>query len=107
MNKYSLIYVTASNKEEAERIATLLLEKKLIACANIFPQMESIYSWKGQICEEKESVLILKTCKELVTPLKETVLALHEYDCPCFVALSIEDGHEAFLQWIKAQTVRA
>ncbi|MCB9085965.1 MAG: divalent-cation tolerance protein CutA [Bdellovibrionaceae bacterium] len=91
----------------ARKIGRTAVDRKQAACANIFPQMESIYSWKGQICEEKESVLILKTCKELVTPLKETVLALHEYECPCLVVLPIEDGHEAFLQWIKAQTVRA
>lgn len=69
--------------------------------------MESIYSWQGEICEGNEAVLILKTQKQLLRSLKETVLALHEYDCPCFVALSIEDGHEAFLEWIKEQTSHA
>ena len=63
------VYVTTPNLDLARKIGREVVEKKQAACANILPQMESIYSWQGEICEGNEAVLILKTQKQLLRSL--------------------------------------
>lgn len=94
------VYITTSNKEEANRIGKAIVEQRLAACANIFDSMHSIYWWKGKIEEEKEAVLILKTKETLVDQLTEEVKKLHSYKVPCIVAWPIINGNEAYLDWI-------
>jgi periplasmic divalent cation tolerance protein len=106
-SEFVFVYVTSPTLELARRIGRAAVERRQAACANILPQVHSIYSWKGQTCEEAEVVLILKTQKSRLTQLKETVLELHEYECPCFVALPIAEGHQPFLDWLKTQSSEA
>ncbi|MCC7403094.1 MAG: divalent-cation tolerance protein CutA [Bdellovibrionales bacterium] len=104
LNEFVFVYVTSPTLELAQHIARVAVERKQAACANIIPQMLSIYSWEGKLCEETEVVLILKTQGRQVSRLKETVLELHEYQCPCIVALPISEGHQPFLDWLKSQS---
>lgn len=97
-----LIYVTCKDVEEAQKISRILLEKKLIACANFFP-MNSMYWWKGSINEDKEFVLILKTVKEKFKVVEKEVKKLHSYDCPCVISLDVKEGNKEFLEWIKKE----
>jgi len=97
---FVLVYITTPSVEAAQHIGREMVENKLAACANILPQMQSIYSWKGKICQDQEVVLLLKTSQGLFTKLKERVQALHEYECPCILALPIADGNEPYLQWL-------
>lgn len=101
---FVLVYVTTANSEDAKKIGRAIVERKLAACANILPQMDSIYSWKGKVCEDQEAVLILKTRRSLFKELMEKVRALHAYDCPCVLSLPIEDGNAPYLQWLGDQT---
>ena len=103
-SEFVFVYVTSPTVELARSIARVAVERKQAACANIIPQMHSIYSWEGQTREETEAVLILKTQKNRLSQLKETVLELHEYECPCFLALPIADGHQPFLDWLQSQS---
>lgn len=105
MDKISVIYVTTANQESARSIAKTLLEEKLIACANILPEAQSLYRWEGEIKSETESLMILKTATSLVTKVTERVRALHSYECPCIVSWRLESGHEAFLQWVGTQVL--
>jgi periplasmic divalent cation tolerance protein len=98
------IYMTAASREEARRIGRILVEERLAACVNILPGMNSFYWWQGAVQDEQETVLIAKTRAELVQRLTERVKALHSYACPCVVALPIEGGNPAFLQWIADET---
>jgi periplasmic divalent cation tolerance protein len=100
-----LVYITASNAAEAEHIGRALVEARLAACANVHPSVTSIYRWQGKIETESETVLIAKTRESLVDALTEKVVSLHEYDCPCIVAVPIAGGHQAFLDWIVDETV--
>ena len=103
--KILFVYITASNKEEAQSIGRVLVESKLAACVNILEGMTSMYRWKDRIQEDSEVVMIAKTSAGRIAALKERVTALHSYDCPCILAFSPSDGHAPFMDWI-AEEVR-
>ncbi len=95
-----MLYITASSTEEAASIGKTLLEERLAACINIIPGMTSMYWWQGRIESSSEAVLIVKTTEILVPEVEERVLEMHSYECPCVIALPINKGNKAFLQWI-------
>ena len=99
-----LIYCTTGSEEEARSIARQVIAERLAACANIWPAVQSIYQWDGEMQQAEESVLLLKTHADRVEALIERVRALHGYDCPCIVALPVEQGHAPFLEWIRNET---
>ncbi|MEX2618346.1 MAG: divalent-cation tolerance protein CutA [Alphaproteobacteria bacterium] len=98
------VYITASDKAEALQIARALVDSRYAACANVCEKVTSVYRWEGQLREDTESVLIVKTRAELLSPLIEKVNTMHSYDCPCIVALPIHDGNPEFLDWIETET---
>ena len=102
MSEFLVIYVTYANEEEASSICSSLLEKKLIACANIYP-VQSMYSWKGKINRDKEWVSILKSTEKQWNTLKETILQLHSYDTPCITRWSA-NANEKYANWINEST---
>jgi periplasmic divalent cation tolerance protein len=101
---FRLLYITAARVEEARRIGRVLVEERLVACANILPGLDSIYHWKGAVAEDKEVLLIVKTRAELVDAAIARVKALHSYTCPCVVALPILAGNPAYLEWLGQET---
>ena len=101
--QYGFVYVTAKNQTEAQKIARALIQKKLIACANIFPSIVSCYEWKGQYTEEKETILMLKTRQDLFIKIKKTILQNHSYECPCIVFIPISKGSAPFLSWVDSK----
>lgn len=106
MEEYVVVYVTASNKEEAKKIGEALVKERLAACVNIYPEIESIYWWQGKVEESGEAALILKTRRSLVPKVIERVKQLHSYTVPCIIALPIVEGYEDFLKWIESETQR-
>ncbi len=103
LKQYGFAYITAKDLNEAQKIARACLNQKLCACANIFPGMHSCYEWEGQYKEEPEAVLILKTRRDLFKELREKVLSLHSYTCPCIVFIPVAEGHTPFLSWMDSQ----
>jgi len=101
----SLIYITASSDEEARTIARTLVEERLAACANILGTIGSFFWWEDKLQEDQEVALIVKSTTALVPRIVDRVKVLHSYDCPCVVALPIEAGNTAFLDWIEKETV--
>ena len=97
--KTIFVYITNPSKKHAEKIALHLLNKKLIACANIFP-VQSLYFWKGGIEKSKEYVLIAKTIKENFEKIKEEVRKIHEYKIPLIAKIEVETNEE-YENWIK------
>ncbi len=100
---FSWIYVTAKDEDEARKIAQALLEKHLIACANMF-SVKSLYWWKGAIEDESEVAMIMKTRNEHKDKIISEIKAIHSYEIPCIEFLSIEDGNPDFLRWIGEET---
>ena len=103
--EFRLLYITTAKVEEARRIGKALVDARLAACANIVPGLESIYRWQGEVVEDKEILLILKTRSELVEAAIAKVKELHSYTCPCIVALPILTGNPAYLEWLGAETM--
>ena len=101
--EFNLIYITAKDKKEAEKIGNALLKARLAACVNIIGGMNSIYRWNGKINRGKEAILIAKTKKSLVKKLIKKTKSIHSYSCPCIVALPITDGSKEYLDWIKKE----
>ena len=98
---YIVVLVTASSKEEAERIVNALLKEKLIACANIFGPVSSNFWWKGKINSAEEYMVFMKTDEELFEELAERVRQLHSYEVPEIIALPIIKGFRKYLEWIE------
>jgi len=101
--KYHSIYITTQDEKEARQIGKTLVEEKLAACVNIHP-IKSIYRWEGQIQEDDEMALFVKTKAELADEVIQRVKELHSYEVPCIVSLLIENGYPAFLKWIEEST---
>jgi periplasmic divalent cation tolerance protein len=101
---YIYVYVTTRDTNEAKNIAQEVIGSRLAACANILDKMTSMYWWKGKIQNETETVLIFKSRRSLFPELKEKIIQLHSYTCPCVIALPIIDGHDNYLDWIKEET---
>ena len=100
-----LVYMTAGSRDEARTIGRVLVESRLAACVNILENMTSLYSWEGRVQEDREVVLIAKTTADRFTALKEKVVAVHSYDCPCILGFQAADGHAPFLDWIRESVV--
>jgi periplasmic divalent cation tolerance protein len=89
---------------EAEKIGSMLVEKRLAACVNIFEKMTSIYRWEGKIHKEEETVIIAKTRTGLIDELTAKVREIHSYVVPCIVSLPVTGGNPDFLSWIEDET---
>ena len=99
-----LVYVTVADRRAALALGRACVEARLAACANVTDGMRSVYRWQGKIEEADEAVLILKTRRGRLEALCAAILARHDYDCPCVVALPIIGGNPDFLAWILAET---
>jgi periplasmic divalent cation tolerance protein len=82
------------------RLASLLVEKRLAACVNIAPGIESVYRWKDAIERAEEVLLLIKTSRELFEKVKQALATAHSYEVPEIVALPIVDGSESYLSWL-------
>jgi len=100
---YAMVYVTAPDRKTARAIAQQVLERRLAACANLLPS-ESLYWWKDRIEEARESVVIFKTRRTLVTRLFAAVRDFHPYDVPCAVSYAMQAGLGPYLEWIGDST---
>ncbi len=104
MEKICIVYVTASNKKEAEKIAKELIALRLAACVNIFDQVDSFYRWEGKQEKSREAVLIIKTKESLFPELEQKIKDLHSYSCPCILAINITQANKVYRDWIITET---
>lgn len=99
-----LAYVTVPDMETARRIGRAVVERRLAACVNILPGMESMYWWNAEVQSGSEVVLLAKTTRASFAALTECAAGLHPYEVPCVVGVPLVDGHEPFLRWICEET---
>ena len=97
---YLMVYMTAADEDEARRIARALVEERLAACVNILGRIESVYHWKGEVQASEEIAFLAKTADACFDALAARVRELHSYELPCLVAVPLERGEAAFLNWI-------
>lgn len=96
-----VIFMTASNRDEAGRLTEMLLEKRLAACVQILPEIESVYRWQGKVERQREVLLIAKTSRAKFEELEREVRALHSYETPEIVALPLIAGSVPYLEWLE------
>lgn len=97
---FSLALVTAPDLKTARSLARAALQKRLIACANLVPEIESHYWWKGKIERGSEVLMILKTTTAKLAALEKLIVSKHPYDTPEFIVLPIARGNSKYLDWL-------
>lgn len=96
----AIVYITARDADEARSIGRMLVERRLAACANVVPAIDSIYRWKGHLVEDRETLLLAKTRPDRVDELVAAVRAAHSYDVPAVLAIRVERGNPDYLAWV-------
>lgn len=105
MSEFRVVFCTIDTIERAKQLAHELVKNRLAACVNIIPRGTSIYEWKGEIVEDKEFLLIIKTKATLYSKLETKIKELHPYEVPEIVSLNLEEGSKDYLDWIKDNTL--
>jgi len=98
-----VVLVTAPDAETGAGLGRALVAERLVACVNLVPRVRSIYRWEGQVEEDEEVLLVLKTRADRLAALRERVVALHPYDVPEVVALPVVGGSDAYLDWVREE----
>lgn len=103
--QYIIVLITTPNLEVSEKIANILLEKKLAACVNLVTPMVSLYTWEGEVNRDDEVLLIVKSRSDLFeNDLIPVVQDIHPYEVPEIIALPILMGSVSYLDWIDEVT---
>ena len=97
---YALVYITTSGAEESKKIGRIIVEERLAGCVNIISTIESLYWWKGEIEEDKESVLIAKTKVSNIENIIKRVKEIHSYENPAILAIPIIEGSRDYLDYL-------
>ena len=100
MKGIKFFYITCPKKKEAHKIATFLVKKKLVACANIIHNIDSVFIWKNKVSKAKEILIVGKTMNKNVQKIIKNVKKLHSYEVPCVIFFDIKNGNTDFLKWI-------
>ena len=96
-----LILTTVPAVSRADTIARSLVDERLAACVNVIPGLTSIYRWQGEREEASECLLVIKTDETRYAELERRVLELHPYTVPEVLALPVERGAPAYMEWLK------
>jgi periplasmic divalent cation tolerance protein len=97
-------FATAPDEAVALRIARALVEERLAACANLVPGVRSIYRFRGVVEDEREVLLVIKTCADRIEALAERLRALHPYEVPELVVVPTAGGLAPYLDWVRVET---
>lgn len=103
MSQFLEIRTTAGTIAEAEALAAALVENRLAACVQIVGPAKSIYSWEGKVETAEEFMLLVKTSSERYRAVESEIRRLHTYQVPEILAVPVEQGFEAYLNWLRDQ----
>jgi periplasmic divalent cation tolerance protein len=101
MEQYIQVVTTAANKADAEKIATLLVEKRLAACAQVVGPVQSTYRWRGRVEQAEEWQCLIKSRQDLFPELEQVIKNIHPYEIPEIIALSLTDVSNDYRQWLR------
>ncbi|MCC6349385.1 MAG: divalent-cation tolerance protein CutA [Candidatus Eisenbacteria bacterium] len=103
MTEALIAFTSFASEQDAARVAQVLLQERLIACASLLPGARSLYRWEGRMKDEREVVVLLKTRKQDWTALLSRLHDLHPYDTPELLAVRVAAGAPKYLAWLEAQ----
>jgi len=99
---YIVIFITAANKKEADKIAEELVKSKLAACVNIVGNIKSVFRWQGKLDRTEEVLLIIKSKKSKFNKISGFVKSMHSYQVPEIISLPVISGNKDYLEWLDA-----
>lgn len=99
-----LVLTNLPDRAAAERLAGALIEKRVAACVNILAPCRSVYRWQGKVQQDEEHPILIKTTEQRYAALEAAIRAAHPYELPEIIALPIERGLPAYLDWVAAET---
>ncbi len=100
---FSVVYIICRDMEEAGHIADVLIDERLVACAN-FNIISSVYRWKERVEHDTEVSMICKTTTKRVPDVIGRVKELHSYELPCITSWKLDEGYGPYLDWVKKET---
>ena len=101
-----VVLTTLAGEDEAVSLVRALLDRRLVACGTVLPGGRSLYRWEGQVADEREAVVLLKSTGARLPELEQAFAELHPYQVPELLALPVEAGLDRYLGWIDAETAR-
>jgi periplasmic divalent cation tolerance protein len=102
MTEALIVFTAFAKEEDAARVVRVLVEERLIACGNLMPGARSLYRWKGEVADERETIVLMKTRKQDWAALMSRLSELHPYDTPECVAVRIAAGAPKYMAWLEA-----
>ena len=99
-----IVLTTWPAQGDAGGLATTLVSERLAACVSILPEMESVYSWRGELQRDRERQLLVKTSRARLDALKKRLGELHPYEVPELLVVEVDDGSDAYLEWLQTST---
>ncbi len=103
LEEYILVSTTVDKKEDADKIAKMVVERRLAACAQVLGPIVSTYWWMGKIETSEEWLILIKSEKSLYDELEKTIKEIHPYKVPEIVALPIIAGSKEYLEWLRSE----
>jgi periplasmic divalent cation tolerance protein len=104
LEKLCIVYITASNKDEAVKIGDELVLRRLAACTNVIDKVTSFYWWEGKRQNDEEALILAKTKESLLPELKKAIKEIHSYSCPCIEAIPVIDASDDYASWVISET---
>jgi periplasmic divalent cation tolerance protein len=95
-----LVLTTAGSEMEAQKIAKALVERRLAACVNIVPRIQSVYRWEGKVEQAVEYLLLIKTVQASEEQVRAAIRELHSYELPECISIAIDGGSVKYLKWL-------
>ena len=102
---YSVVLATAPSKDVALDLARALVDRRLAACVNVVAAT-SVFRWEGEVQQEDEHLMVIKTRRTYVDDIKDLFSEMHPNDLPELIALEVEDGSAEYLKWVRDETER-
>lgn len=103
-NETVRVETTVDSREGAERLAALVVDERLAACAQVGGPISSFYRWESKVQSDEEWMVVIKTAADRLTALTERLVEAHPYDVPEIVAVPVVGGNPAYLEWVREES---
>ena len=104
MSEPVIAMTTTNTEKEAKALASLFVEKRVAACVQIIPKIHSIYEWDGEIHDDQEYLLMIKTLNKNVEKLQKLLSKHHSYEVPEFLVLPVIGSTDEYEEWMNKVT---